>query len=527
LIDTLFRGGLVVNGSGKPAFQADVAVSGERILEVGNLENATAREVIDISGKVIAPGFIDIHTHSDLTLISNPLAQSKIRQGVTTEVVGNCGFGVAPLPRGVDSTRLRAAVAYLDLDPSINWEWETLADYLSYMDRVKPSVNIATLVGHIPIHAAVVGYGKNEATANQINEMKELLRESLTSGAYGFSTGLNYSPVSYASKTELLGLAEVVVEFDSFFAWHMRNYGDDLMASVNEVIDVALKTGVRTQISHLVSVGERNWGTVGRALEQIDKANSQGAEISVDVYPYIAGNCPLSQLLPDWAQEGGDRAMRSRMKDSTLRTRIVGDWADPLISWNDVQVSSVLPGREHLLGQSITEIAKTLGKSGDESALDLLADMGNSLGIVAFGRREEDVQTVFNHPSALIGSDGQSLDPDGVTGSGRPHPRSYGCFPRFLHSYVNPHGISLERAIQISTSAVAKKLHLPNRGEVQVNTQADLVVFDPLRVKDLSTYDNPHQYPVGITHVMVNGELVIKNEEHLGTRSGKILRKNV
>jgi N-acyl-D-aspartate/D-glutamate deacylase len=525
LIETIFRGGLIVDGSGHTAFHADVAVSGEKILDIGNLEDSSAVEVVNISGMVLAPGFIDIHTHSDLTLISNPLAQSKIRQGVTTELVGNCGFGVAPIPPGVNSADLRAAVAYLDLDPSVTWEWETLAEYLNFMDRTKTSLNVATLVGHIPIHAAVVGYGREEATVHQIDQMKDLLGESLTHGAFGLSTGLNYAPVSYASENELVGLAEVVAEHDSFFAWHMRNYADDLMRSVKEVIDIAMKTGVRTQISHLVSVGQRNWGKVSQALDEIDKANSKGAEISVDVYPYIAGNCPLSQLLPDWAQEGGDQAMQRRLIETTIRSKVLKAWDNPLFSWNDIQISSVLPGRENFVGRTITEIADSLNQSQGETALDLLANMGNSVGIIAFGRDEGDVRAVLNHPAALLGSDGQSLDPNGATGSGSPHPRSYGTFPRLFHSYVGTHGISLERAVQISTSLVAEKLHLPNRGEIKRNAQADIVVFDPLRIKDLSTYENPHQYPIGISHVMVNGKLTIKNGEHLGTRNGRVLRK--
>jgi N-acyl-D-aspartate/D-glutamate deacylase len=524
---TIFKNGVVIDGRGIPAFRADVAVSGGRISEIGVLEVSSVYETIDISGMVVAPGFIDIHTHSDLTLISNPLAQSKIRQGVTTEVVGNCGFGSAPLPKGVDVQALRAAVAYIDLDSSVDWDWDTVDGYLSYMANLKTSVNVASLVGHIPIHTAVVGYGKTVATRRQIDEMNELLREGLNSGAYGFSTGLNYSPISYASREELLGFAGVVAETNSFFAWHMRNYGDELMASVNEVISIARETGARTQISHLVAVGERNWGAVQRALEEIDRANSQGADISVDVYPYLAGNCPLSQFLPAWAQEGGDQAMKDRLGDPNVRKRIIDEWCDPLVSWNEIQISSVINGREQLVGQTIADIAVGEGKSGDESALNLMAEMGNSLGIIAFGRSEQDLLSVFNHSRALIGSDGQSLDPFGPTGSGSPHPRSYGCYPRLLSSYVGSSGLSLERAIQMSTSAVARKLQFSDRGEIVAGARADLVVFDPTHVRDRSTFNDPHQFPLGIPHVMVNGELAIRDGEHTGVRSGKVLRRNI
>ena len=526
-VTTIFKNGFVVDGSGRPGFHADVAIRGSLISEIGNLKDTSALEVIDCAGMVVAPGFIDIHTHSDLALISNPLAQSKIRQGVTTEVVGNCGFGVAPLPISVNLENLRAAVAYIDLDLSIKWDWKTVDEYLLYMEKLTTSVNVATLVGHIPIHTAVVGYGKEEATRYQIEQMSDLLLEGLNSGAYGFSTGLNYSPISYASRDELYGFAEVVAKTNTIFAWHMRNYGDDLMKSIQEVVSIALETGARTQISHLVAVGERNWGAVARALDEIDKANSQGAEISVDVYPYLAGNCPLSQLLPAWAQEGGDQVMKNRLVDTHVRSQVIKEWVDPLVSWSEIQISSVLPGREGLVGQSIADIAQATGKSADESALDLLAEMGNSVGIIAFGRSEGDLISIFTHPQALIGSDGQSLDPLGITGSGSPHPRSYGCYPRLLSSYVGTHGITLERAIQMSTSAVAEKLQMVDRGEITVGNRADLVVFDPSNIRDLSTFNSPHQYPQGIPFVMVNGQLAIRNGEHTGVRNGSVLRRSV
>ena len=525
MIETIFRGGLIVDGTGNAAFHADIALSGEKILEIGNLQGADADCVIDISGEVLAPGFIDIHTHSDLTLISNPLAQSKIHQGVTTEVVGNCGFGVAPIPSGGSLKDLRAAVAYLDLDPGVMWQWETLAQYLDFMDQMKTSLNLATLVGHIPIHAAVMGYERAEASAYQIDQMKELLAQSLSAGALGLSTGLNYAPISFASENELIGLAQTVADNDSIFAFHMRDYADDLLKSVREVINIARKTGVRTQISHLVSVGERNWGKVSQALEEIDQANSAGAEINVDVYPYIAGNCPLSQLLPDWTQEGGDLAMQRRLTETLTRSKVLKVWENSLLSWNEVQISAVLAGREQLIGRTIAEISSSLQQDPAETALDLLADMGNSVGIIAFGRDEADVRAVLRHPAALVGSDGQSLDPHGPTGSGSPHPRSYGTFPRLFRSYVGSAGISLERAVQISTGDVAKKLHLQDRGVIKKGAQADIVVFDPKQIKDLSTYEKPHQYPAGISHVLVNGELTVLNGEHLGTRNGRVIRK--
>jgi N-acyl-D-aspartate/D-glutamate deacylase len=521
----LFRGGTVYDGLGNPGELRDLLVVDGYIRQISPHIETDAALVLDITGLALSPGFIDIHTHSDLTLLSNPLAQSKIRQGITTEVIGNCGIGPAPIPPKADSVALRAAVAYLDLDPSIEWNWASFSDFLEVLRRKEISVNIAALVGHIPIHSAVVGYGKADATSGQIIEMQELLRESMGAGAFGLSTGLAYSPISYASPAELIGLATVVAEFDGIFAWHMRNYGDDLMGSISEVLEVAKRTGVRTQVSHLVAVGERNWGAVKRVMREIDQANASGLEISMDVYPYTAGNCPLSQFLPDWAQEGGDRAMRDRLEDLEVRKRIINEWDDPLISWDDVTISAVPKGREAIVGKTISQISSMNGDNGNNVALQLLSEMGNSVGIIAGGRTNSDVIAVYNHPAVLVGSDGQALDPSGATGTGSPHPRSYGCYPRLLSKYVGNNGLSLERAIHIATGAVAQKLHISDRGVLIKSMKADLVVFNPNTVRDQATFDSPHQFPTGITHVVVNGVLTVKDEEHTGARKGQVLKQ--
>jgi N-acyl-D-aspartate/D-glutamate deacylase len=523
LIEKLFVGALVADGTGESLKKFNVGTSQGEIVWVGE-DDVPATQKIDVSQKVLAPGFIDIHTHSDLTLLSNPLAQSKIRQGITTEVIGNCGFGVAPYPEGEDGELLKAAVAYLQVDPSTEWRWSDLREFLNVLEQSGTSLNVASLIGHIPIHASVVGFGKDPATKNQITEMQELLRENMRQGAFGLSTGLNYSPVSYASRDELVGLAQVVKEFDGIFACHMREYGDDLMKSVEELMSITRATGVRTQISHLVTVGERNWGNVERALAIVESMNQEGFEVDVDVYPYIAGNCPLSQLLPDWAQEGGDSRMRLRMSETPAREKIQQHWKKAEVIWSNIQIANVAKGREEFVGKTVTSIAEEQGRSPALVALDLLADMGNSLGIIAFGRSENDVRAVFAHKRAIVGSDGQSLDPDGPTGVGSPHPRSYGCYPRLLHEYTGANGISLERAVHISTLAAARKLRIKDRGQIATGFKADLVVFDPRNVKDQATYVDPQKFPIGIEHVLVNGEFAIKDGKHTGKKPGQIIR---
>lgn len=523
MIQKLFTGGLVADGTGAPLEQLDVGISDGKIVWIGRGENS-ASEIIDISGNVLAPGFIDIHTHSDLTLLSNPLAQSKIRQGITTEVIGNCGFGVAPFPKGESGDLLKAAVAYLQVDPATQWTWSDLNGFHDVLGNAGTSLNVASLIGHIPIHASIVGFGKEAATPDQIFQMQELLRENMRHGAFGFSTGLNYSPVSYASREELVGLAKVVREFDGIFACHMREYGDDLMNSMDELMSITRETGVRTQVSHLVTVGERNWGNVARALDLVEQMNQTGFEVDVDVYPYIAGNCPLSQLLPDWAQEGGDTRMRERMSEPDAREKIKRHWKKAEVIWSNIQIANVLPGMENLVGKTLDRIAEEQSTPVDVVALDLLGQMGNALGIIAFGRSESDVRAVFAHKRAIVGSDGQSLDPNGPTGVGSPHPRSYGCYPRLLHQYAGDSGISLERAVHISSGAASKKLRISDRGLIQEGLKADIVVFDPKTVRDQATYVQPQNFPIGISHVMVNGQFAIKDGEHTGAKPGQILR---
>lgn len=522
MFDILFSGGLIADGTGSPLKRGNVGIKAGKLFLAD--ESATAQQPIDISHQIIAPGFIDIHTHSDLTLLSNPLAQSKIRQGVTTEVIGNCGYGVAPNPYSDRDNPLRSGLAFIDVDPAIEWDWRDQKGFLNTLSESGISLNVASLIGHIPIHTAVAGFGEKVATESEISKMQELLRENMASGAFGFSTGLNLTPVSYASEEELVALAKVVAEFDGIFAIHMREYGDNLLKSINEVIRIAEKSGARMQVSHLVALGEKNWGMVKRAFEAIEAANSRGYEINADVYPYIAGSCPLSQILPDWAQEGGDAQMRTRLKELETISQVKAKWKEIGIDWENYQIASVFPAFHSMIGKRIPQIADELKVEADELALHLLSEMGHSLAIVAFGRNEIDVRTVFSHPLSMVGSDGLSLDPNGPTGVGVPHPRSYGTFPRVLNRYVGDDGISLERAVHICTSVPAKKLRLKDRGQVADGYQADLVIFDPRSILDTATYEDPHQYPQGISYVIVNGQIVIDHGNHSGARPGMVLR---
>ncbi len=523
--DVLLSGGLVVDGTGAPARHADVLVSGGLIRAVDAGIQRHDVPVYDAAGQVICPGFVDIHTHSDLTLLSDPRALSKVHQGVTTEVVGNCGLGVAPTVAGADRHAIRQAVSYLDLDPDIEWSWQDVAGYLDRVSAAGPGVNVATLVGHLVLHADVCGFHDRPADAAGIDRMCGLLRESLDAGAVGLSTGLVYAPLPFVDENELVALAAVTAAAGKIFTWHVRNYDDALVESVTQAIRVAHTTGCRTQISHLAAVGRRNWGRVEQALDLVDEANASGLSVGVDIYPYLHGNAPLAQLLPPWAQEGGADSWTRRLTDPAVRAAIGSEWQTRPTTWDEITISwTVRPEPDPIVGRSVADLAAERGVSGDEFALDLLAELGTGAIMTAGGRSADDLRTVLGHPATVVASDGLCLDPNGVTGAGVPHPRSYGCFPRYLSRYAGPDVTALPDAIRRCTSEPAARVGLTDRGVLRPGAPADIVVFTPDRLRDRATFAAPHQFAAGIDLVLVNGEVVVEAERHTGRRPGHVLR---
>ncbi len=336
--DLLVRGGDVVDGTGAPARRADVLVRDGRIFAVadGGVAPLPGVPVVEAAGRLVLPGFVDIHTHSDLTLLSSPAARSAVHQGVTTAVVGNCGLGTVPVPEDpAEQAQLRAAVAYLDLDPTVAWTWRDLPGYRAALAAARPSTNVGVLAAHLPLHTAVLGYTDRAPDAAELATLRRLLHEQLEAGALGLSTGLAYAPLTTVQEPELVALAEVVAAHDALFAWHVRDYGDALLESVAQVLRVARTSGARVQISHLVGVGRRNWGRVRAALDLVDEALADGVDVGVDVYPYLAGNCPLSQLLPAWAQPVGALDLR----DHVVRQRIRDAWVGQPVGWDEITVS--------------------------------------------------------------------------------------------------------------------------------------------------------------------------------------------
>ena len=525
--DLLIQGGTLVDGTGASARRADVGIRGDRIVAVGDLPRDQAARRVDAHDRVVCPGFIDAHSHSDLSLLSDGRGLSKVHQGVTTEIVGNCGLGVAPLADDAAIDAVRSAIFLIDPDPAVDWSWTSMAGYLARVESSGVSLNVAALAGHLGIHASVMGYANRLPTSDETRGMQRLLDEALDQGAIGLSTGLMYAPISYAQPAELVALGDVVKSYDRVFAMHMRNYADHLVEAVDEAIQVGKDSGCRIQASHLCVVGQRNWGKTATALEHMDRARADGVRLRADIYPYLAGSANLSQLLPNWAHEGGTQAMVERLRSPADRERITNEWKSSLVQrWEDVLICWVRPGGdEGVVGKRISDIAAERHTEPDVAALDLIAAEEGLINMIAFGRSDVDLETVLLHPDTLIGSDGLAVDPHGPSGSGHPHPRYYGCYPRLLGRYVREQPtLTLEAAVHRATGLVADTFGIRDRGVLEVGRAADVVMFDPVTVIDEATFLEPQRFPTGIGTVVVNGTLVVEHGEHTNARPGRVLR---
>ena len=528
--DFLIQQARVVDGSGAPSFVADVAVGGDTIAEVGALASPQARVVIDGTGLTLAPGFIDIHTHSDYTLLVNPLAESKVYQGVTTEVIGNCGTSPAPLgDEAYPIIRARMQQQY-QLDVS----WRTLADYLKRLAASGTAVNVVPIVGHGTVRSAVMGYAQRPPTTSELRHMQALIAEAMADGAFGLSTGLVYAPGCYADTDEIIELARVVGQAGGMYFSHIRGESDTVLDAAQEAITVGERAGVAVQISHLKTAGRDNWAKTPTLLDLLDQANARGLDVTGDMYPYTAGATSLGALLPPWVHEGGLAKLLPRLRDAHVRARIrqdieqgLDDWWNPAraAGWVGVQISRAQQHRSYQ-GRSLGDIAALRQQDPLEAALDiLLAEEGNA-GVVLFMMGEVQVQAILQHRRVMIGSDAGATAPYGVLAQGHPHPRAYGTFPRILGTYVRERGVmSLEEAIFRMSGLTAWRLGLSDRGLVRPGYKADIVIFDAQQIADQATYDLPHVYPTGISWVLVNGQVILRDGERLPVLPGRVLRR--
>lgn len=487
--DVIIRGGRLVDGTGVPARDADVAVAGGRIAAVGAVEGEAVR-VIEASGLVVAPGFIDVHSHDDVALLNVPGMDFKAAQGVTTVVCGNCGAGAAPANERLEQFYRRGVEGILG--PVRAFTWRSLGQFYDAVRKAEPAVNAAFLVPHGALRVAAMGWERRPPTPDELETMKELLAEGMEAGAVGMSTGLIYAPGAFAETEELVELAKVVAEYDGIYASHIRDEGAGLFDAVREAIRIGEEAGVPVQISHHKASGRSNWGKTEQSLPIIDEERSRGLDVTIDAYPYTAASTALVALAP--------RGQLAREMDP-----------------HDVMVASVKHQHQYE-GKRLDEIAAMMDLPVEEATSRLLREEENTPVAVMFVMEEGDVRRVLQHPTCMIGSDGIPSP------TGKPHPRLYGTFPRVLGHYVRDEGLlSLEEAVRRMTSLPAGKFRLADRGEVREGFWADLVLFDPAQVADTATYEDPRQYPTGIPHVLVNGQLVVDGGRPAKPPAGQVL----
>lgn len=525
--DVVFRNGRIVDGTGNPWYRGDVAVADGELLTVGDFEGSADR-VLDIDGAVIAPGFIDIHTHSDFTLPVDPEARSKVSQGVTLEIVGNCGMSAAP--------RVGEAAAEVDTDfhhwgvgEDVDPDWKSMGDYLDYLEDSGIGLNVGSLVGHKNVRVATVGYQDREPTEAELDEMRAIVDRAMANGAVGLSSGLIYTPGAYADTDELVALAEVAADHGGFYATHMRSEGDDLVPAVEEAIEVGRRADLPVQISHHKAVAPNNWGKVRYTLRLMELSRERdGVDVQCDQYPYAASSTSLSARVPPWAHDGGTEALMERLRDPETRERIERELADYAGSWENILITAVqTDDLEDVTGHTVADLAARDGEDRAPEAIivDLLIADRCRTRHVHFGMDETDVETVMQHPLTMVGSDGSSLRPEGSLGDGIPHPRSYGTFPRVLGKYVREESlVRLETAVRMMTGQPAARIGLADRGLLKTGMRADVTVFDPETVRQTGTFTDPAQYPDGIEHVLVNGKFVVESGEHTGALPGTAIR---
>ena len=518
----VIKGGLVVDGTGNPWLRKDIGITNGKITRLGHITEDSG-ETMDATGMIVSPGFIDLHNHSDFSILAYPSAESYIMQGVTTAVVGNCGLSLAPLEPDKLALLKRYLSPFLKAGFDYGWEWRTLAEFYQKVEKQGTSLNLAPLVGQGTIRLAVKGFDSTGSSAEEMNQMKKLLAQSLEDGAFGMSTGLIYPPGCYSSTEELIELASVLKEYGAIYTTHMRNEGDRLIEALEEAIEIAEANGIPIEISHHKAAGRSNWGKVNATLRLMEQARQRGVEVNCDVYPYTAGSTTITTLLPTWTLAGGVEKMLDRLKNKQTRQSIKLE-GTRFSEWDGIVIAEC-PSKKEYQGKSLEDILKETNRFDDpyEGLFDLLLEIEGNATIIVFLMDEDDVRTVMSSPLSSFISDSWVTALDA---GGKPHPRAYGTFPRVLGKYVREEELlTLEQAIRKMTSLPAGKIGLKCRGILREGFWADVVIFDQAVIKDQATFDDPHQYPKGIEYVIVNGQVVVDHGRLTGVRPGKILRR--
>ena len=527
---TLIYNTTIVDGSLKPAFKGDVLIDGERIVKISTtpLERYLVDEWIDGSKLICAPGFIDTHSHSDLQVLVEPEVLPKVRQGITTEVLGQDGISMAPLPLKYKSP-WRKNLAGLDGESDeINWDYETTENYLKEIESMQPGLNEAYLVPHGNIRMEAMGLSNTLPTSKDIEKMCEITRREMEAGCLGLSSGLIYMPCAYAQTKELIEMCKVVAEYNGVFVVHQRSEADTILDSMREIIEIGKQSGVHIHFSHFKVCGKSNWDKLESMFKILDEAKAEGIEVSFDQYPYVAGSTMLGVILPPWAHDGGTDKLVERLQNPEIRKQMTASIIEGIEGWDNfvqfagiegIFITSVVSDKnKEVVGLNLKQLGELKGKDALEATYDLLAEEKNAVGMVDFYGTEEHVKRIMQREEMNACTDGLL--------SGTPHPRVYGSFPRILGKYVREEKtLSLEEAIYKMTYKAAKAMGIRDRGMIKEGYYADLTLFDPEIIIDKGTFTKPVQYPEGICYVLVNGALVIKEGKPTGVRRGKVLRR--
>ena len=524
---TLIKHGLIVDGNKTPAYEGDILIENEKILKISQDLNEEADKVIDAKGRVICPGFIDTHSHSDLVILVNPYNEVKIRQGITTEVLGQDGISMAPLPREHISS-WRKNLAGLDGESDeIDWKYETTENYLKMMDYNGVGLNETYLVPHGNVRMEAMGLEDRPATKEEIQKMCEITERELKAGAIGLSTGLIYIPCAYSLTEEIIEMCKVVAKYDGVFVVHQRSEADTILTSMEEIIEIGKQSGVKVHFSHFKVCGKANWKYIPQVIELLEKAEKEGIRVSFDQYPYAAGSTMLGVVLPPWAHSGGTDKLIERLSDENERAKMKKDIANGIEGWDNfiefagidqIFVTSVKTEKnKDTIGKSLLEIGKMRGKDPLDATFDLLKEEENAVGMVDFYGLEE-------HIIGFMKRDEQNVCTDGLL-AGKPHPRAYGSFPKILGRYVRELNVlTIEEAVYKMTKKAATSFSIKDRGELKEGYFADIVIFDKDTVSGCDDFINSMQYPTGIDYVIINGNCVVEEGKYNKIKAGKVLK---
>ncbi|MBV8144927.1 MAG: amidohydrolase family protein [Gammaproteobacteria bacterium] len=528
--DLIIRNGHIIDGTGSPWYGADLGISAGRIAAIGNLAAADSARSIDAHGMVVAPGFIDMLGQSELTLLVDARAPSKIFQGITTEITGE-GESVAPLNEPMLRENQASYQRY-----GLKVDWRTLAEYFARLERQGIGINFATYIGATSVREMVVGYADRAATPQELGRMAELVAQGMREGAMGVSSALEYPPAPYASTAELIALARAAARYGGIYATHMRDEGNTAAAALDETLRIGTAARIPIEIFHLKIAGVQNFGNMPQLIEGIEKARARGVDVTADTYAYTAWSNALAAFTPPWANDGGKAQLLRRLEDPALRSRMRRDMLTPSDKWDnewqeirgaqDVLICAV--NHKELLpyvGKRLSEVAAAWHEDAIDTIFDLLLKDEAGTGVAVFGMSEADVTLALQQPWVSVGTDDSATSPEGILGADRPHPRAYGTFARILARYVRAEGkLSLADAIRKFTALPAQREHLTDRGVIKLAMWADLVVFDPAAVHDVATYDDPNRLSAGMSYVLVNGVPVLEDGRMTGALPGKVLR---